>query len=120
MVLIRELEHNDKNVINVVSKLHKKAFPNFFLSQLGIPFLYTLYNGYMEDNNSGIIVAEKNGKIVGFLAYSNDNSTYFSFFLTESLLLNAPSNRFINDGCLIAAPNEQNANFIICLFIKPL
>lgn len=86
MDLIRELEHNDKNVINVVSRLHKKAFPKFFLSQLGIPFLYTLYNGYMEDNNSGIIVAEKNGKIVGFLAYSNDYSRFYKGLIKRHII----------------------------------
>ena len=42
-----------------------------------MPFLSTLYRGYVEDENSGIILAEDQGKLIGFLAYSNNYPQFF-------------------------------------------
>ena len=87
MVSIRKLDKTeDKSYIAAISRLHVKAFPNFFLTQLGLPFLKTLYNGYLEDENSGIIVAELNGKLVGFIAYSNEYSKFYKGLLKKHLI----------------------------------
>ena len=57
MVSIRKLDKTeDEGYIAAISRLHVKAFPDFFLTQLGLPFLKMLYKGYLEDKNSGIIV----------------------------------------------------------------
>ena len=86
MVYIKELEKADKNTIHIIAELHKKAFPSFFLTQLGVVFLSTLYQGYMEDKDSGIIVAETNGEIIGFIAYSRDYSHFYKELLKNHLL----------------------------------
>lgn len=86
MVSIRVLDYADENFIAKLSKLHMAAFPDFFLTQLGLPFLKTLYKGYMEDENSGIIVAEVNGKLAGFIAYSNEYSRFYKELLKRHLL----------------------------------
>lgn len=86
MVSIHVLNKADGNYITKISKLHMAAFPNFFLSQLGLPFLKTLYRGYMEDENSGIIVAEINGKLAGFIAYSNEYSEFYKGLLKRRLI----------------------------------
>ena len=62
------------------------AFPDFFLTQLGLLFLKTLYKGYLEDDNSGIIVAEINGKLAGFIAYSNEYSKFYKGLLKRRLI----------------------------------
>ena len=80
-VAIRELGTVDDKYITALSKLHMAAFPEFFLTQLGLPFLKSLYRGYMEDENSGIIVAEIGGCPVGFIAYSNDYSKFYKDLL---------------------------------------
>ena len=85
-VFIRELDIADDIYITRLSKLHMSAFPNFFLTQLGLPFLRTLYRGYMEDENSGMLVAEINGKLVGFLAYSNEYSRFYKGLLKRHLI----------------------------------
>ena len=86
MVSIRVLDNADENFIAKLSKLHMAAFPDFFLTQLGLPFLKTLYRGYMEDENSGIIVAEVNGKLAGFIAYSNEYSRFYKGLLKRHLI----------------------------------
>lgn len=85
MVSIRELEKEEKNRIKTIAELHKRAFPNFFLTQLGLPFLKTLYTGYLLDENSGLIVAEDD-TIVGFLAYSNDYSQFYRNLIKKHLI----------------------------------
>lgn len=86
MLSIRVLDNVDDNFITKLSKLHMVAFPEFFLTQLGLPFLKTLYRGYMEDENSGIIVAEINGKLAGFIAYSNEYSKFYKGLLKRHLI----------------------------------
>lgn len=86
MVSIRKLDKVDDKFITNLSKLHMKAFPHFFLTQLGLPFLKTLYKGYVKDENSGILVAEINGKLAGFIAYSNDYSRFYKGLVKKHLI----------------------------------
>lgn len=86
MVSIKELHSADKNTIQTIARLHRRAFPAFFLTQLGIPFLTTLYTGYMEDKDSGIIVAENKGRIIGFIAYSKDYSRFYKYLIKNHLI----------------------------------
>lgn len=86
MAVIRELEEANSDYIESIAELHKKAFPTFFLTQLGIPFLRTLYMGYKEDKDSGIIVAEDNGKLVGFIAYSKDYPRFYKGLIKNHLI----------------------------------
>jgi Acetyltransferases len=83
MVYIRELEQDDQDYIEIIAKLHIKAFPHFFLTQLGAPFLRTLYKGYLENIESGIIVAESKGKLLGFIAYSKDYPIFYKELLKK-------------------------------------
>ena len=85
MALIRELKETEKQLITNIAELHRRAFPHFFLTQLGISFLKTLYKGYLEDNESGIIVAEEDEKLVGFIAYSNDYSRFYKGLIKHHL-----------------------------------
>ncbi|MBR4761803.1 MAG: GNAT family N-acetyltransferase [Clostridia bacterium] len=84
MFLINEL--NDKSAVGSIAELHKAAFPSFFLTQLGKPFLKTLYLGYLEDEKSGILVAEEDGKTVGFLAYSTDYPRFFKQLIKRHVI----------------------------------
>lgn len=101
MAVIRELEEANSDYIESISELHKKAFPTFFLTQLGIPFLRTLYMGYMEDKDSGIIAAEEEGKLVGFIAYSNDYPRFYKGLIKNHLIKFA----FCSVGAAIRHPS---------------
>lgn len=86
MLEIRELQKANSDYIKSIAELHKKAFPTFFLTQLGIPFLQTLYTGYMDDRDSGIIVAEDDGKLIGFIAYSNNYPRFYKGLVKHHLI----------------------------------
>ena len=83
---IKELKDVNTNYVKSLAALHKRAFSTFFLTQLGLPFLRTLYMGYLEDKNSGIIVAENDGKLIGFIAYSNDYPKFYKGLLKNHLM----------------------------------
>ena len=85
-MIVRELGNDEKNRVLELSLLHKKAFPGFFLTQLGIPFLNTLYKGYLEDENSGILVAEEENRIVGLIAYSKDYPMFFKNLIKHKIV----------------------------------
>lgn len=101
MALIKELESADKEKIVALAELHKRAFPSFFLTQLGVPFLQTLYTGYMEDKDSGIIVAEEGRRLVGFIAYSNDYPRFYKGLIKHHLIKFA----FCSAGAAIRHPS---------------
>lgn len=85
-ISIREIKKVNKTQIARISRLHMKAFPSFFLTQLGSSFLETLYMGYIEDEKSGIIIAEHKGDIIGFVAYSKDYSAFYKGLIKHHLL----------------------------------
>ena len=86
MVTIRKMSASEQDSIRKLSRLHTRAFPDFFLTQLGVGFLVALYNGYLNDKDSGIIVAESNGKLAGFIAYSNDYPNFYKGLIKHHLL----------------------------------
>ena len=106
MITLREFTTDDKGQIEPIAVLHKSAFPDFFLTQLGIPFLKTLYRGYLEDDCSGIIAAMQGDSLVGFLAYSNDYPRFFKNLIKRYLLKFA----FCSLGAAIRHPS----------FVRPL
>ena len=83
---LRELNQQDAGLIGELADLHRKAFPAFFLTQLGLSFLKTLYRGYLDDPDSGIIAAEENGKIKGFIAYSNDYPKFYRNLIRNKII----------------------------------
>lgn len=86
MVVLRELAAKDQAYIREIAKLHKRSFPSFFLTQLGLPFLEALYFGYLEDAGSGIIIAEEAEKLVGFAAYSYDYSRLYKQLIKKHIV----------------------------------
>lgn len=86
MVTIRNMTASEQASIRKLSRLHSRAFPDFFLTQLGVGFLDALYKGYLEDERSGIIVAEDNGRLAGFIAYSYDYPNFYKGLIKHHLL----------------------------------
>lgn len=76
----------DKKVIGQITDIHLKTFTGFFLTFLGKGFLNELYTGYMEHEKSGLLVAEENGKILGFLAYSEELGGLYKYLIKRKLI----------------------------------
>lgn len=86
MITIRKMSESEQKSIRKLSQLHVRAFPDFFLTQLGVGFLDALYKGYLSDERSGIIVAESNGRLAGFIAYSYDYPNFYKGLMKHHLL----------------------------------
>lgn len=78
---IRLLE--DRKKISEIVEIHLLSFQGFFLTFLGRGFLKNLYEHFLYHNNSGIIVAIENEKIIGFLAFSSDISNFYKTLLKK-------------------------------------
>lgn len=82
---IKELRELDSDVINEVVEVHMESFQGFFLTFLGRGFLRQLYRGFAEHLDSGLLVAQKDGKTIGFLAYSSNMSAFYKFLVKKHL-----------------------------------
>ncbi|MBJ2357867.1 GNAT family N-acetyltransferase [Sphaerochaeta sp. S2] len=71
----------DFHEVEQIAAIHLSSFPGFFLTFLGKGFLKYLYKGFILHPDSGILVAKKESRVVGFLAYSTELSQFYSFIL---------------------------------------
>lgn len=78
---------NDKSIADEIVKIHIATFQGFFLTFLGEGFLKQLYKGFIEHNESNLIIAKKENEIVGFIAYSSDISDLYKFLIKKKLIL---------------------------------
>lgn len=78
---------NNKEYINQIVDIHLLAFEGFFLSFLGKGFLKQLYLGFMSNENSNIIITIEGDKVIGFLAYSQDMSSFYKYLIKRKLIL---------------------------------
>lgn len=78
---------NDKEIVDEVVKIHLDTFPGFFLTFLGKGFLKQLYKGYMEHEESNLIIAKDGDELVGFIAYSSNISALYQYLIKKKLIL---------------------------------
>lgn len=84
-LIITRLKNKEK--IDEIVNIHMKSFSGFFLTFLGKGFLKQLYKGFLEEKNSGLIVAfDENKKVLGFLAYSSDLSEFYKYLIKKHLI----------------------------------
>lgn len=76
---------NHPEFVNDIVEIHMHTFTGFFLTFLGRGFLKTLYKGFMDHSQSGVIVATENDKLIGFCAYSEDLSGFYKFLIKRKL-----------------------------------
>lgn len=57
---------------------HVRAFPGFFLTQLGPRFLHLLYLGFIEDKSGIMLVARDGSDICGFVAGTTTPGKFFA------------------------------------------
>ena len=58
-------------------EIHLRAFPDFFLSQLGRPFLRRLYAGFVREASGCALIAQQGGAVVGYIAGTSRPERYF-------------------------------------------
>lgn len=86
MVTIREVKSNEKELINEIVTIHLNTFTGFFLTFMGRGFLKQMYQSYCDYDESGLLVAEEDGKALGFLAFSSNFSGLYKFMIKTRLI----------------------------------
>lgn len=86
MIAVREVKSEEKELINEIVSIHLNTFTGFFLTFMGRGFLNQMYRSYCDHDESGLLVAEENGKAVGFLAYSGNFSGLYKFMIKTRLI----------------------------------
>lgn len=78
------VEHRDARSL---ARLHRQAFPGFFLAQLGEPFLREFYRGFVDDPSSITVVArDEHGCAVGAVVGTSEPASFFRRLLRRRLL----------------------------------
>lgn len=73
--------------IDDAAQLHERAFPTFFLSSLGQPFLRQFYRGFLADPSAVTVVArEDSGAVLGTVVGTTQPDGYFSRLLRRRLV----------------------------------
>lgn len=68
--------------VPALAALHRRSFPDFFLSRLGEPFLRQFYLGYISDPDAVVSVARaQDGRVVGMCVGTTNPSGFFSRLL---------------------------------------
>ena len=86
MINIREVKYDEKKLINDIVTIHLNTFTGFFLTFMGRGFLNQMYTSYCEYEEAGLLVAEEDGKAIGFLAYSSNFSGLYKFMIKTRLI----------------------------------
>lgn len=76
----------DYKYVKEIVEIHMNTFVGFFLTFLGRGFLRTLYKGFIEHPQSGIIIALENDKLIGFCAFSENLSGFYNYLVRKKLL----------------------------------
>lgn len=86
VIAIREVKSEEKELINDIVSIHLNTFTGFFLTFMGRGFLNQMYRSYCDHDESGLLVAEDDGKAIGFLAYSGNFSGLYKFMIKTRLI----------------------------------
>jgi len=72
--------------VRPLARLHRAAFPGFFLTTLGEPFLVQLYRGYLADHTAVTVVARAaDGSVRGAVIGTTEPAGFFSRLLKKQL-----------------------------------
>ena len=61
-----------KSFSSQVAQLHVDGIPSGFVSSLGVDFVTALYEAIAQSETSFGLVAEEDGKVVGFIAFTTN------------------------------------------------
>ena len=86
MILVREVQSNEKKLIDEIVTIHLNTFEGFFLTFMGRGFLNQMYRSYCDYENAGLLVAEDKKRAIGFLAYSSDFSGLYKYMIKTRLM----------------------------------
>lgn len=97
-MIIRKATSNDiKGIVDV----HCSAFKGFFLTELGSNFLQVYYSSYFREPTAVLLVAEKDGEVIGFASATSLSAGFNTRLVRKNVL------RYALRGCVIAFTKPQ-------------
>jgi len=82
-ILVRNANFSD---CRGVAKIHKECLAKSFLATLGEKFLILLYKTLVEYKKGILLVAEDDGKIIGFVSATTNTSGFYRYFLKKNFI----------------------------------
>ncbi|MCI8280167.1 MAG: GNAT family N-acetyltransferase [Lachnospiraceae bacterium] len=113
VTVIRKVAPKEIDVLDNIADIHLQAFEGFFLTFMGKGFLKQMYRSYCEEQSSGLLAAEEDGNLVGFLAYSGDMSALYKYMIKKRVLIFA----WFSLGAFLRKPAVFMR--LLCAFLKP-
>lgn len=112
-VTINILNDYNKKTVNDIVEIHLSTFKGFFLTFMGRGFLHQMYSSYLIHNKSGIIIAEDESSVIGFLAYSTDMRGLYKHMIKHRL----PQFAWYSIGAFFRKPSAFMR--LLRAFLKP-
>ena len=84
--MLQVSQKNNEKYLEQIVAIHMGTFEGFFLTFLGKGFLKTLYRGFLEHQDSDLIIALDGETPVGFLAYSKNLSAFYKWLIRHKLV----------------------------------
>lgn len=100
---VKKLSIND---VEIVAKLHQRAFSNFFLTKLGYKFLVNFYKSILKNSVSINIGLFDNNSLIGFAVGSKHSKSFYKNILIRN---------FVKLGFSAIVPLLLNPNNIVRL-----
>ena len=95
-----------------VAKIHKECLAKSFLATLGEKFLILLYKTLVEYKKGILLVAEDDGKIIGFVSATTNTSGFYRYFLKKNFIkasfLLLPKAISLNTCLLYTSPSPRD------------
>lgn len=82
MEIISSRNENIKEIVEV----HKSAFPNFFLTELGDDFLNLYYKSVADSSKGILLVSVEDNRVIGFCAACTESSGFNTSLIKENFL----------------------------------
>lgn len=82
--------------IRGIVEVHCSAFKGFFLTELGSNFLQLYYSSYFKEPSAVLLVAEKDGEIVGFSSATSLSAGFNTRLVKNEFF------RYALRGCMVA------------------
>jgi len=76
----------EKKHLSAVITIHQIAFPGYFLTELGRPFLRAMYGWYVHHHDAIAHVALADGRVIGFVTGTANGLTYRRSLIQERWL----------------------------------
>jgi|NOAtaT_6_FD_contig_61_2806829_length_1255_multi_3_in_0_out_0_2 ribosomal protein S18 acetylase RimI-like enzyme len=73
--------------LEAIAYLHMKAFPNFFLTAMGLSFVREYYRAVLEFPDSIAMVIQRENKLLGFIVGFGNPEAFYDFYRKRRLRL---------------------------------